>query len=81
MTTDSRIAEVEARRAARKAAISEERSEQYLVDLEALDALDAGAAEPRALVTDTISLADTPAQFEALRKRTHACKVLIAPGQ
>jgi (R,R)-butanediol dehydrogenase/meso-butanediol dehydrogenase/diacetyl reductase len=48
---------------------------------EALDALDAGAAEPRALVTDTISLADTPAQFEALRKRTHACKVLIAPGQ
>lgn len=48
---------------------------------EALDALDAGAAEPRALVTDTISLADTPARFEALRKRTHECKVLIAPGQ
>lgn len=47
---------------------------------EALDALDAGAAEPRALVTDTISLADTPARFEALRKRTHECKVLIAPG-
>ena len=48
---------------------------------EALDALDAGAAEPRALVTDTISLADTPARFEALRKRAHECKVLIAPGQ
>lgn len=48
---------------------------------EALDALDAGAAEPRALVTDTISLADTPTRFEALRKRTHECKVLIAPGQ
>lgn len=47
---------------------------------EALDALDAGAAEPRELVTDTISLADTPARFEALRKRTHECKVLIAPG-
>jgi (R,R)-butanediol dehydrogenase / meso-butanediol dehydrogenase / diacetyl reductase len=45
----------------------------------ALDALNAGAAEPRLLVTDTISLADTPAIFEALRHRTHACKVLIAP--
>lgn len=46
----------------------------------ALDALEAGAAEPRALVTDTISLADTPARFEALRRRTHDCKVLIAPS-
>lgn len=45
----------------------------------ALDALSAGAAEPRLLVTDTISLSDTPARFEALRARTHACKVLIAP--
>ena len=45
----------------------------------ALDALDAGAAEPRMLITDTISLADTPARFEALRTRTHDCKVLIAP--
>jgi (R,R)-butanediol dehydrogenase/meso-butanediol dehydrogenase/diacetyl reductase len=48
---------------------------------EALDALDAGAAEPRRLVTDTISLGDTPARFEALRKRTHDCKVLINPGE
>ncbi len=46
---------------------------------DALDALNGGAAEPRLLVTDTISLADTPARFEALRKRTHDCKVLIAP--
>ncbi len=45
----------------------------------ALDALDAGAAEPRMLVTDTITLAETPARFEALRTRTHECKVLIAP--
>jgi (R,R)-butanediol dehydrogenase/meso-butanediol dehydrogenase/diacetyl reductase len=45
----------------------------------ALDALDAGAAEPRFLITDTITLADTPARFEALRNRTHDCKVLIAP--
>lgn len=45
----------------------------------ALDALDAGAAEPRLLITDTISLADTPGRFEALRTRTKDCKVLIAP--
>jgi (R,R)-butanediol dehydrogenase/meso-butanediol dehydrogenase/diacetyl reductase len=46
---------------------------------EALDALDAGATEPRLLVTDTISLEDTPLRFEALRTRTHDCKILIAP--
>lgn len=46
---------------------------------EALDVLNAGAAEPRLLVTDTISLNDTPERFEALRKRTHECKILIAP--
>ena len=46
----------------------------------ALDALDAGAAEPRLLVTDTIVLGDTPTVFEALRQRTHQCKVLINPG-
>lgn len=45
----------------------------------ALDVLDRGAAEPRALVTQTVSLADTPATFEALKHRTHQCKVLIAP--
>ena len=46
---------------------------------EALDVLNAGAAEPRLLVTDTISLNDTPQRFEALRRRTHECKILIAP--
>lgn len=45
----------------------------------ALDALCSGAAEPRLLVTDTIGLDATPAVFEALRHRTHQCKVLIAP--
>jgi (R,R)-butanediol dehydrogenase/meso-butanediol dehydrogenase/diacetyl reductase len=45
----------------------------------ALDALDAGAAEPRHLVTGTIALDDTPERFEALRRRTYDCKVLIAP--
>jgi (R,R)-butanediol dehydrogenase/meso-butanediol dehydrogenase/diacetyl reductase len=45
----------------------------------ALDALDAGAMEPRLLVTDTISLSDTPEIFESLKRRTSQCKVLIAP--
>lgn len=45
----------------------------------ALDALDAGAAEPRALVTDTVPLDDVPRTFEALKKRGAQCKVLISP--
>jgi len=45
----------------------------------ALDALCSGAPEPRHLVSDTISLAATPQRFEALRQRTHDCKVLINP--
>ncbi len=45
----------------------------------ALDALDSGAAEPRLLVTDTIALEGVPTTFEALKHRTHQCKVLIAP--
>ena len=46
----------------------------------ALDVLDAGAAEPRLLVSNVISLSDTPKVFEALRTRSHQCKVLIDPG-
>ncbi len=45
----------------------------------ALAALDAGALAPRLLVTDTISLSETPDVFESLKKRTDQCKVLIAP--
>jgi (R,R)-butanediol dehydrogenase / meso-butanediol dehydrogenase / diacetyl reductase len=45
----------------------------------ALDVLSTGAAEPRALVSSVISLVETPGKFEALRQRTHECKVLIAP--
>ena len=45
----------------------------------ALDALDSGAAEPRLLVTETVTLDAVPEMFESLRKRTHQCKVLIAP--
>jgi (R,R)-butanediol dehydrogenase/meso-butanediol dehydrogenase/diacetyl reductase len=44
-----------------------------------LDALAEGAIEPRLLVTDTISLAETPEVFESLKRRTSQCKVLIAP--
>jgi len=47
----------------------------------ALDALDAGSAEPRLLVTDTVALDAVPAAFEALKTRTNQCKVLIAPGE
>lgn len=46
---------------------------------DALDALSAGAVEPRLMVTGTITLDDTPAVFEALKARTRQCKVLIAP--
>jgi len=46
----------------------------------ALDALDSGDAEPRLLVTDTIALAAVPETFEALKSRTHQCKVLINPS-
>lgn len=45
----------------------------------ALEALAQGAIEPRLLVTDTISLVDTPAVFESLKQRSGQCKVLIAP--
>jgi (R,R)-butanediol dehydrogenase/meso-butanediol dehydrogenase/diacetyl reductase len=45
-----------------------------------LDVLNAGAAEPRAMITETVTLADVPTVFESLRKRTHQCKVMIAPG-
>ena len=44
-----------------------------------LAALEAGAMAPRLLVTDTISLANTPNVFESLKQRTNQCKVLIAP--
>ena len=46
----------------------------------AADLLDAGAVEPRAMVTDTIALHDLPATFEAMRGGSgHRCKVLVDP--
>jgi len=44
-----------------------------------IDALDAGLAAPHALITDTVSLAKMPGTFEALRKRTTECKVMVNP--
>lgn len=45
----------------------------------ALAALESGAAEPRVMVSETISLTDTPQVYESLKRRTEQCKVLIAP--
>jgi (R,R)-butanediol dehydrogenase/meso-butanediol dehydrogenase/diacetyl reductase len=46
---------------------------------DALDALAAGAPQPQMMVTGTVTLDEVPASFEALKKRTDQCKVLIAP--
>jgi (R,R)-butanediol dehydrogenase/meso-butanediol dehydrogenase/diacetyl reductase len=43
------------------------------------DSLNAGHIEPLDMVTDTISLDQLPSMFEALRKRTSQCKVLVDP--
>lgn len=43
----------------------------------ALDVLNAGAVEPRHLITETVSLEDVPTVFESLKNRTRQCKVLI----
>lgn len=44
-----------------------------------LAALEGGADAPRLLVTGTVDLQHTPQMYEALKKRTEQCKVLIAP--
>jgi (R,R)-butanediol dehydrogenase/meso-butanediol dehydrogenase/diacetyl reductase len=45
----------------------------------ALDALDGGRSTAKAMVTDTVSLAELPLTFEALRNRTSQCKVMVRP--
>jgi (R,R)-butanediol dehydrogenase/meso-butanediol dehydrogenase/diacetyl reductase len=45
----------------------------------ALDALDGGHAPPHAMITETVTLSDMPRTFEALRKRTTQCKVMVRP--
>lgn len=44
----------------------------------ALDVLNAGAIEPRHLITETVPLQNVPLVFESLKKRTQQCKVLIS---
>jgi (R,R)-butanediol dehydrogenase/meso-butanediol dehydrogenase/diacetyl reductase len=43
------------------------------------DVLDRGAIEPRLMVSDVLSYSELPQGFEALRKPTHQCKVMINP--
>lgn len=45
----------------------------------AIDALDSGRYAPQNLISETVSLNDLPHVFEALRKRTTQCKVLVDP--
>jgi (R,R)-butanediol dehydrogenase/meso-butanediol dehydrogenase/diacetyl reductase len=46
----------------------------------ALDALDGGHAPPHAMITDRVRLADMPAAFESLKRRTTQCKVMVEPN-
>jgi (R,R)-butanediol dehydrogenase/meso-butanediol dehydrogenase/diacetyl reductase len=44
------------------------------------DALDSGGIEPRAMITDTVSLSGLPEAFEALRAGAGQCKLMIDPA-
>jgi (R,R)-butanediol dehydrogenase/meso-butanediol dehydrogenase/diacetyl reductase len=46
----------------------------------AIDALDSGAAEPRAMISETISLGALPPVFEQLRHTHRGCKTLVQPS-
>lgn len=46
----------------------------------AIDALDRGHVEPRAMISDVVELADAPAAFELLRGPNRKCKVMIKPA-
>ena len=43
------------------------------------DTLDAGHVEPRAMVSDRVTLDELPVAFEALRQKTTQCKVMVTP--
>jgi threonine dehydrogenase-like Zn-dependent dehydrogenase len=45
----------------------------------AIQPFDTGSVEPREMITDRVSLAEFPTAFEALRTRTHQCKVMLDP--
>ena len=42
-----------------------------------LDVLNSGAITPHDMITDEVSLATLPTAFEALKQRTHQCKVMV----
>jgi len=44
-----------------------------------IDMLEKGQAQAHELITDTVSLSEMPDTFEALRKRTTQCKVMVDP--
>ena len=46
---------------------------------EAVTAFDGDRISPRAMVGETISLAELPARFEAMRSNSHAAKVMVNP--
>ena len=45
----------------------------------AIDVLDAQTYAPTHLISDTVSLTELPTAFEALRNRSHQCKVMVDP--
>ena len=45
----------------------------------AVGALDRGHVEPRAMITDVVTLDDAPSAFQELRGRNNQCKVMIRP--
>lgn len=47
---------------------------------QAVRSLDTGMVEPRAMITDRISLDDLPTKFEMLKSRSSECKVMVAPN-
>jgi (R,R)-butanediol dehydrogenase/meso-butanediol dehydrogenase/diacetyl reductase len=46
----------------------------------AVDRVARGMIDPTAMITDRVGFADFPTAFEALRQRTHQCKVLLSPA-
>jgi (R,R)-butanediol dehydrogenase/meso-butanediol dehydrogenase/diacetyl reductase len=42
-----------------------------------LDLFDSGVLSPHAMITDEVGLDAMPAAFEALKQRTHQCKVMV----
>jgi (R,R)-butanediol dehydrogenase/meso-butanediol dehydrogenase/diacetyl reductase len=45
-----------------------------------LDVFNAGVVTPHVMITDEIVLGALPEAFEALKQRTHQCKVMVNPG-